>query len=118
MALAISEAAEMENITNVSFRLIELEPDYEEGSLYSSLRPPEYWSRLGSSKFRTNDQEILRRKVVMDLMMEAPLDTIFAFTDGSCIPNPGPVAPEQSFSHLLESQCYLNSRFPNSDPFY
>ena len=26
----------------------------------------------------------------MDLMMEAPLDTTFAFTDGSCIPNPGP----------------------------
>ena len=91
MALAISQAAEMENITKVSFRLIEPEPDYEEGSLYRSLRPPEYWSRLGSSKSRTNDQEILGREVVMDLMiMEAPLDTTFAFIDGSCIPNPGP----------------------------
>ena len=28
--------------------------------------------------------------MVMDMMMESPEDTTFAFTDGSCQPNPGP----------------------------
>ena len=44
----------MENIMRVSFRLMEPEPDYEEGSLCRSLRPPEYWNRY-------KDQEILGR---------------------------------------------------------
>ena len=56
IALAISQLAEIENTTKVSFRLIEPEPDYEEGSLYRSFRPLEYWSRLGSSKSRSKEK--------------------------------------------------------------
>ena len=51
---------------------------------------PKYWSRLGSSKFRTTEQQELGKKLVMDMMMEAPEGTVFAFTDGSCLTNPGP----------------------------
>ena len=32
----------------------------------------------------------LGKEMVMDIIMETPEDTTFAFTDGSCQPNPGP----------------------------
>ena len=70
--------------------IIEQEMDYEAGSLALTKRLPSYWSRLGSSKSRTQEQSELGKEMVMDMMMEAPEDTTFAFTDGSCQPNPGP----------------------------
>ena len=49
-----------------------------------------YWSRLDSSKSRTHEQAELGKGMAMDRMIEAPEDTTFTFTDGSCQPNPGP----------------------------
>ena len=51
---------------------------------------PKYWSRLGKSKTRTNEQQEMGKEVILDVMMEAQEGTIFAFTDGSCLTNPGP----------------------------
>ena len=59
-----------------------------------STTKPEYWSRLGSSKNRTHEQESLGKETIMDIMMEAPQDCTFAFTDGSCLTNPGPTGAE------------------------
>ena len=83
IALAISQAAEIENITMVSFRLVEPEPDYEEGSLYISLIP-----------LNTGVDWDHQNLVIMDLMIEASLATTFAFTDGSCISSQTQVVPE------------------------
>ena len=55
-----------------------------------STNTPVYWSRLGSSKSRTAEQQELGKEMVLYLMMEAPQGTTFAFTDGSCLTNPGP----------------------------
>ena len=55
-----------------------------------SSKTPVYWSRLGSSKSRTAEQQELGKEMVLDLMMEAPEGTTYAFTDGSCLTNPGP----------------------------
>jgi len=76
--------------TKVSIRLIEPELDYEVDSLYRSRTRPEYWNRLGSSKSRTKDQKELGKETILDLMMKAPQGSSIAFTDGSCISNPGP----------------------------
>ena len=90
MALVLSQASEMKALTGVDIGIIEQEMDYETGSLALTKRLPLYWSRLGSSKKRTQKQSELGKEMVMDMMMEAPEDTTFAFTDGSCQPNPGP----------------------------
>jgi len=90
LALAVSQAKDVETTTKVSTKLIEPELDYEVGSLYRSRTRPEYWNRLGSSKSRTKEQEELGKETILDLMMEAPQGSALAFTDGSCITNPGP----------------------------
>ena len=91
LSLAKCQATDMAKTTGVDTSLIEPELDYEEeGSIYRSRTRPEYWNCLGSSKQRTKEQEVLGRDTIMDLMMEAPEETTFAFTDGSCMRNPGP----------------------------
>ncbi|MCG8032941.1 MAG: RNAse HI domain-containing protein, partial [Candidatus Thiodiazotropha taylori] len=90
MSLALAQANEMKAVTGVDISIIEQEMDYEAGSLALTKRLPTYWSRLGSSKSRTYEQTELGKEMVMDMMMEAQADTTFAFTDGSCQPNPGP----------------------------
>ena len=90
MTLALSQASEMKALTGVDIEIIEQEMDYKAGSLALIKRLFSYWSRLGSSKSRTQEQPELGKEMVMDMMMEAPEDTTFAFTDGSCQPNPGP----------------------------
>ena len=117
MALAICQATEMENTTKVSFRMIEPEKDYEDGSLYRSLRHPEYWSRLGSSKIlnqRTRNTGKRSYNGSHDGSTNGHLLSQMAHASLTLVP----VVPEQSFSHLLESQCCLNRQFPNSGPFY
>ena len=69
--------------------MIEPEPEYEEGSVAMTSSAPKYWSRLGSSESRTTEQQELGLELAMDMMMEAPEGTVFAFTDGS-ITYPGP----------------------------
>ena len=51
---------------------------------------PQYWSRLGSSKSRTKDQVELSKEIVGQIVNESPESSIIAFTDGSCLGNPGP----------------------------
>ena len=61
-----------------------------EASLPPSKRRPEYWDRLGSSKFRTEEQQNESRSIIQGLLDNSYPDAIIAFTDGSCQPNPGP----------------------------
>jgi len=90
LALALSQANDMGKNTGVSVNTIEPEMDYEVGCIRMSRTKPDYWSRLGSSKNRTHEQESLGKKTIMDIIMEAPQDCTFASTDGSCLTNPGP----------------------------
>ena len=92
LRLALTHASEIEKETDINIKLIEEEPEYEQGSVRMSASAPQNWSRLGSSKSRTVDQqdEEQGRELILDMMMEAPEGTSFAFTDGSCLTNPGP----------------------------
>jgi ribonuclease HI len=51
---------------------------------------PEYWSKLGSSKNRTTQQEEEARVVIGNIISRCSMGVVIAFTDGSCQPNPGP----------------------------
>ena len=51
---------------------------------------PEYWDRLGSSKTRSEEQKEESRQVITEMVDGADPSTVVAFTDGSCLPNPGP----------------------------
>ena len=70
--------------------MIDPGPEYEEGCVAMTASAPKYWSRLGLSKFRTTEQQEMAKGPVMGMMMEALEGTMFAFTDGSCLTNPGP----------------------------
>ena len=81
----------MEAVTKISIQTIEPECKFTPGCLQRSRTKPDYWSRLGSSKNRSTAQQQLGQEIIEQLMIDAPQDlTIFAFTDGSCLPNPGP----------------------------
>ena len=67
----------------------EPEPDYVD-SLQPTLRRPEYWNNLGSSKNRTKTQEEDSRRIIEEQIDKSGVDTVFIFTDGSCRQNPGP----------------------------
>ena len=70
---------------------LNIEPDF---SFCKGLRPtltkPEYWNCLGSSKRRTKEQEDESRTLIYSILETCTPDTMIAFTDGSCHPNPGP----------------------------
>ena len=68
---------------------IEPEPDYVD-SLQPTLKRPEYWNNLGSSKNRTKIQEEDSRPLIEEQIDRSEVDTVFIFTDGSCRGNPGP----------------------------
>ena len=68
---------------------IEPEPDYVD-SLQPTLKCPEYWNNLGSSKNRTKIQEEDSRRLIEEQIDRSEVDTVFIFTDGSCRGNPGP----------------------------
>ena len=93
--LALTYAKEMERETGIDYRLMEEEPEFEEGCVAMTASAPHYWSRLGSSKTRTSEQQGQGKELVLDMMMEAPEGTAFAFTDGSCLTNPGPCGTGQ-----------------------
>ena len=68
-----------------------IEPEFSfEESLQPSKRRPEYWDRLGSSKSRTEEQQIESRSIIQGLLDNCTQTSVIAFTDGSCQPNPGP----------------------------
>jgi hypothetical protein len=58
--------------------------------LQASKSPPENWKNLGSSKTRTKEQEIKGRDLILQKITETTDNTAIAFTDGSCLNNPGP----------------------------
>ena len=88
MGKMLQQITDMTSSTNLNLNAIEA--NYLEG-LQPSLRRPEYWSNLGSSKNRTKAQEGESRNVVEKLIKEsAGTHTVIAFTDGSCRGNPGP----------------------------
>ena len=88
ISLALTYAGEMEKKTGVNIQIMGAE--YKEGSIRMSASAPQYWSRLGSSRSRTSDQQEQEKELTLDMMMKAPEGTTFAFTDGSCLTNPGP----------------------------
>ena len=78
-----------------------LEPDFSfRESLMPTLRKPEYWNRLGSSKSRTQNQKDESRSLISGTLEACAPDTLIAFTDGSCHPNPDLVEQEHVSIYL------------------
>ena len=75
--------------TGVTTYNIEPEFSYQD-SLQPCKKRPEYWNRLGSSKSRSEDQQNESRSIIQNLLDNCTPDSVIAFTDGSCQPNPGP----------------------------
>ena len=88
--LALCQATEMQQTTNISISMIQPEPAYNPGDLVRSIQQPDYWSQLGSSKNRSSAQQEMGQNIINELLSEAPDRSSFAFTDGSCLGNPGP----------------------------
>ena len=88
--LALSQAAEMQQTTDISINMIQPEPEYNPGDLVRTIQQPNYWSQLGSSKNRTSVQQEMGQNIIHEFLSEAPVRSCFAFTDGSCLENPGP----------------------------
>ena len=86
----LQQIIDMTSSTNLNLNAIEPEMSYLE-YLQPSLRRPEYWTNLGSSKNRTSAQEAESRNVVENLIKDnTGMQMVLAFTDGSCRGNPGP----------------------------
>lgn len=80
----------MKRSTGTGIEFIQPEPEYSDGAFMRSIERPSYWSQLGSSKNRTSEQEEVGRETIQKLVQDVSEECIFCFTDGSCIPNPGP----------------------------
>ena len=90
MGKMLQQITDMTSSTNLNLNAIEPEMNYLE-YLQPSLRRPEYWSNLGSSKNRTRAQEAESRNVVENLIKDnTGMQMVLAFKDGSCRGNPGP----------------------------
>ena len=83
------QMADMCTYADIMCNTIEPEPDYVD-SLQPTLKRPEYWNNLGSSKNRTKLQEEDSRRLIEKQIDRCEVDTVFIFTDGSCRGNPGP----------------------------
>ena len=80
----------MQQTTNISINMIQPEPAYNPGDLVRTIQQTNYWSQLGSSKNRTSVQQEMGQNIIHEFLSEAPVRSCFAFTDGSCLENPGP----------------------------
>ena len=90
MGKMLQQITDMTSSTNLNLNAIEPEMNNIE-YLQPSMRRPEYWSNLGSSKNRTSAQEAESRNVVENLIKDnTGMQMVLAFTDGSCRGNPGP----------------------------
>ena len=58
---------------------MEKEPEFEEGYVAITGSAPHYWSRLGSAKSQSSEQQRQGKELVLDMTMETP-------EDGSCRP--------------------------------
>ena len=61
---------------------IEQDFSFREG-LYPTLTKPEYWSRLGSSKNRTNDQKDESQNLINDILEACSPDNLIALSSKS-----------------------------------
>ena len=86
---ALLQLEDIKAETGIDTFNIEQDFSFREG-LYQTLTKPEYWSRLGSSKNRTNDQKDESRNLINDILEACTSDTLITFTNGACHPNPGP----------------------------
>ena len=82
------QADDMRKETNIDVR--DIEEAFRFLGLSACKSPPEYWRNLGSSKTRTKEQEIKGREMILQQLQNTPEKTCIAFTDGSCLTNPGP----------------------------
>ena len=57
LRLAWTQVKEMEKTTRIGTKMIEPEPKYKEGCVAIISSVQKYWSRLGSSKSRTTEQQ-------------------------------------------------------------
>ncbi|XP_063417880.1 ribonuclease H-like [Mytilus trossulus] len=73
-----------------SIEVNNIEQQYECRGMCAIRRAPEYWTTLGSSKTRTSEQAIEGQRLIRQQLEELPSNTTVAFTDGSCMGNPGP----------------------------
>ncbi|CAG2218337.1 RNASEH1 [Mytilus edulis] len=67
-----------------------IEPQYEYQGLVSVIRAPDYWRNIGSSKSRTTAQIEEGKQIISEQLKSQTPNTAVAFTDGSCLGNPGP----------------------------
>ena len=77
--------------TNTGINIINIEPEFSflEGMAPSKSKP-DYWNRLGSSKSRSTAQQEESKEIVQALVENCKHNELVAFTDGSCLVNPGP----------------------------
>ncbi|CAG2213469.1 unnamed protein product [Mytilus edulis] len=90
MGKALCQSFEMEKETDININLIEPEFTYRLGETSRTKTTPSYWNRLGSSKSRTSEQKKLCITVMTELIGNTANDQATAYTDGSCMGNPGP----------------------------
>jgi hypothetical protein len=83
----LHQAKDMKNLTSIDVNL--MEPCFLFNGVLPSMSPPEYWRHLGSSKNRSTEQAESGKQIVLDKIANLPQNSILAFTDGSCINNPG-----------------------------
>ncbi|MEW8548403.1 MAG: ribonuclease H family protein, partial [Candidatus Thiodiazotropha sp.] len=83
------QMADMCAYASITCSSIEPEPDYVD-SLQPTVKRPEYWNNLGSSKNRTKQQEEESRRIIEEEIDKSEVGTTLIFTDGSCKQNPGP----------------------------
>ena len=110
------QLADMTSNTGISLHSLEKEFTYQE-SLQPSKSKPEYWNCLGSSKSRSGEQEMLSREIIEGLLETCDRDTAVAFTDGSCLGNPGPCGagacvflPYKTDPTFLKPLCLNNEK--------
>jgi hypothetical protein len=84
----LDQAKDMKNLTSIDANL--MEPCFLFNGVLPSMSPPENWRHLGSSKNRSTEQAESGKQIVLDKIANLPQNSILAFTDGSCINNPGP----------------------------
>ena len=90
MGKPMSQIVEMKTVTGIGVEFMEPEPDFAQNSFVRTREKPSYWSQLGSSKNRSNEQQEEGKAIIQDMVNEVSASALVCFTDGSCLPNPGP----------------------------
>jgi hypothetical protein len=111
LGLMCLQGEEMKKETKIDH----IEEEFQFHALQAGKSPPEYWRNLESSKTRTKEQEIKGRDLILQKITETTENTAIAFTDGSCLNNPGPcgagaiVFVEEETTELKQPVCKRGS---------